>query len=433
MKRILSTFICLMIGLLCYGQAPQAFSYQAVAIGDDGSVLVNQNIGVKININMGSANGITDYSETHTVTTSSAGLFSVEVGYGTPVTNTFSDIDWSTGSYFLSVEVDENGTGIYQNIGIVQLLSVPYALYAETGNIGPQGFPGAQGAEGPAGAQGPPGPSGAAAPQSPQGPINTISAGPVGPMGPQGPKGLPGGGTSCWDLNSNLLNDFWEDKNGDGLFTALDCTGPKGSIGLAGDPGPAGVNSNSVGSPGGIGPAGYKGIEGPMGPIGPTIECSPWTKSEDNVSFFGSVGVGTSTPSCELDVIGSVSSYGITLSSDIRYKENILQLNGMLGKVKQLKGVQYLFRTAEYANHNFPESLQVGLIAQEVEEIFPELVITKVDGYKAVDYSKLSPILLEALKTLYHKTQSANTQLVEKYEHLENEVEALKASLIQNQ
>lgn len=425
MKKILSVFMCLMIGLLCYGQAPQAFSYQAVAIGDNGSVIANQNIGVKVNINVGSATGGNAYSETHTVTTSSAGLFSIEVGNGTPLTNTFSDINWATGAYFLSVEVDENNLGVYQSLGVRQLLSVPYALYAETGGIGPEGLMGPVGPIGPVGVGfffNQPNCSGPSAP-----------SGPAGPIGPPGIKGPPGSSTNCWDLNSNLVNDVAEDRNGDGLFSALDCTSAPGIQGLPGPAGPAGPASNVQGPPGDIGFQGFQGIPGPKGPKGPTPECSLWTEDGDNLYNMNLVGVGTSTPSCALDVVGQVSAYGLTLSSDLRYKQNIQLLEGGLEKIKQLEGVHYLFKTEKFANHYFPENLQVGLIAQEVEKVFPELVLTKADGYKAVNYSKLSPILLEALKTLYLETETVDQSLLKQYEALNKEIEEFKTVLTNKQ
>lgn len=421
MKKILTGLICLMVGLICYGQAPQAFSYQAVAIGDDGNVLTNQGIDVKININAGSAVGITSYSETHPVTTSDVGLFSIEVGQGVPLTGSFSTIDWSTGSYFLSVEVDETGNGFYQNIGVSQLLSVPFALYAENGNVGPAGPKGPDGATGPMGPQGACGAAPACGPQ-----------GPAGPTGPQGPPGLPGangGGTNCWDLNSNLVNDLAEDVNNDGQFNALDCLGPQGEEGIQGPSGPQGNPSNIQGPTGPTGYPGPMGEAGQKGEKGASIECSPWEESGDNITFSGSVGVGTSSPTCALDVAGSITSYGITLSSDLRYKTNILQLEGMLNKVLELEGVSYLFRTDEFVERDFSEQLQIGLIAQEVEKVFPELVTNKADGYKAVNYSKLSPILLEALRSLYGETKANETELNQEFQTLDTELENLKASL----
>lgn len=425
MKKILTGLFCLMIGIVCYAQAPQAFSYQAVAIGDNGGVLDNTDISVRVNINEGNPAGNAAYIETHEVTTSDAGLFSLEVGLGTPENGVFSEIDWSTSAYFLSVEVDENGTGNYQNIGISQLLSVPYALYAEGGTPGPTGPIGETGDKGPKGNIGPVGASSGWCPQGP--------AGPAGAIGPPGERGIAGGSTHCWDLNDNLQDDPEEDINQDGVYNASDCVGLQGPAGEAGPEGPPGVDSNIQGPPGEAGPVGPNGPIGEQGPKGEKIECSPWTKDADNVSYSGPIGVGTFTPNCALDVSGEVSSYGITLSSDLRYKENIVSLEEMLEKVLELEGVNYLFKTGEFSEKDFSEQLQVGLIAQEVEKVFPDLVITKADGYKAVNYSKLSPILLEALRSLNVEMENEDQYFSNQYELLNTELENLKAVLSNNQ
>ena len=74
------------------------------------------------------------------------------IGQGTPVSGDFSLIDWSDGPYYAQLEADVNGGTNYQNFGSQQLMSVPYALYAET--TGASGTAGPTGATGPAGADG---------------------------------------------------------------------------------------------------------------------------------------------------------------------------------------------------------------------------------------------------------------------------------------
>ena len=64
----------------------------------------------------------------------------------------------------------------------------------------------------------------------------------------------------------------------------------------------------------------------------------------------------------------------------------------------QLQGVSYLWRTEEFPQNGFTEGRQIGLIAQELEKVLPELVNTDNEGYKSVSYDKLTAILIEDVK-----------------------------------
>ena len=130
--KIIASFFLLLLLSNTYGQSPQAFNYQAVARDASGNVLPNQNLGIKISIWATTLHGILVYSETHTTTTNAFGLFTIAIGNGTPESVNFNTITWSTGTYWLEVEMDPDGGTAYINMGASQLLSVPYALYAET-------------------------------------------------------------------------------------------------------------------------------------------------------------------------------------------------------------------------------------------------------------------------------------------------------------
>jgi hypothetical protein len=242
---------------------PDGINYQAIARNAAGGVFVNQAVGVKITVLAGGANGVAQYTETHTATTNGFGLFSLKIGGGTPVAGTFNDITWNTTNQFVKIEIDPTGGTNYTNIGTSELLSVPFALYAETaGNGGAQG---PQGPAGPAGAAGPQGPAGNDGAPGPQGPAG--ATGPAGPAGPQGTQGLqgpagPGGGLNCWDTDGDGVTDPNEDVNNDGFFNALDCRGAQGVAGVAGPQG-------ATGPQGPAGPAGAQGAQGVSGPAGP--------------------------------------------------------------------------------------------------------------------------------------------------------------------
>ena len=113
----------------------------------------------------------------------------------------------------------------------------------------------------------------------------------------------------------------------------------------------------------------------------------------------GDVGIGIlGTGGYKLYVNGTAYSTGGWAGSDVRWKKNIIPLTYVLDKLLNLNGVNYEWRKTEFPEINFDSGQQIGLIAQEVEKIFPELVRTDNNGYKAVSYEKLSVVLLEGLK-----------------------------------
>jgi hypothetical protein len=133
MKRLILivTIIALNIGAL-RAQSPDMFNYQAVARNDQGEIIANQNVGIKISIRQGSPNGTIVYAEEHNETTNDNGLLSMMVGNGAALSGSFADIDWGEGPYFIEVTMDETGGTNYSVMGTSQLVSVPYAKYADS-------------------------------------------------------------------------------------------------------------------------------------------------------------------------------------------------------------------------------------------------------------------------------------------------------------
>lgn len=136
MKKILILFTAITFGIKVNAQAPQKMSYQTVVRDASNSLLINRAVGMQITILQGSATGTSVYTETQIPTTNANGLISVEIGGGTVASGDFGTIDWSNGPYYIKTETDPDGGTAYSISGTTQLLSVPYALYAETsGNI----------------------------------------------------------------------------------------------------------------------------------------------------------------------------------------------------------------------------------------------------------------------------------------------------------
>jgi hypothetical protein len=109
----------------------------------------------------------------------------------------------------------------------------------------------------------------------------------------------------------------------------------------------------------------------------------------------GNVGIGEDDPSEKLVVNGYVCSLGSSCASDARWKENINPIENTLERITQLRGVTY-----EWTDKSKGEGQHLGVIAQEVEEVFPEVVRADSQGYKSVEYSKLVAPLIEAVKAL---------------------------------
>ena len=149
MKKILLALVITLVAQLSFAQAPQKMSYQSVVRNAANQIIANQSIGVKISIVEGSLTGTIAYAERHTTTTNANGLFTLEAGGGTPTIGTFATINWGNGSHYIKSEIDLTGGTNYTLSGTMELLSVPYALYAEkSGTPGPQGEQGVTGTNG---------------------------------------------------------------------------------------------------------------------------------------------------------------------------------------------------------------------------------------------------------------------------------------------
>lgn len=155
----------------------------------------------------------------------------------------------------------------------------------------------------------------------------------------------------------------------------------------------------------------------------------------------GNVGIGCTAPQYKLHVIGDIASSGtvrgvnayvtgaITACSDIRYKTNINPINNSLNDVMKMQGVTYNWKKDKFPEKNFSEDLQIGFIAQDMEKIIPQVVKTDVSGYKAIDYSRLTPVLAEAIKEqqkFIEELQTNNNDLKKEIAEIKAEIKHLK-------
>ena len=132
MKKLYTILTAVIITASAFAQAPEKMSYQAVVRDAANALVTSSGIGMQLSILQDSVNGTAVYVETQTPTTNINGLVSIEIGSGTVVSGAFNTIDWSNGPYFIKTETDPTGGTTYTITGTSQLMSVPYAMHANT-------------------------------------------------------------------------------------------------------------------------------------------------------------------------------------------------------------------------------------------------------------------------------------------------------------
>lgn len=152
------------------------------------------------------------------------------------------------------------------------------------------------------------------------------------------------------------------------------------------------------------------------------------------------LGINCTTPSEAISVVGNIAATGTVLgfqmacSSDRRYKKDICGIEQTLSSVLELRPVRYRWRTAEFPEKHFTKEEQIGFIAQEVEQLYPELIYTNNEGYKSLDYSRLTVILTRAIQEQQKRylqdirtLTDQNSKLSELYSGLAERIKNLEA------
>ena len=128
----------------------------------------------------------------------------------------------------------------------------------------------------------------------------------------------------------------------------------------------------------------------------------------------------------DLTVSGFIKSSNITETSDARYKTNVATIDNALATVQQLRGVSYDWKRNEFPEMNFKPSKDLGLIAQEVEKVLPELVNTDDKGFKSVQYSHLVSVLVEAIKEQQKQIETLKAEVLAKDSKVQNSESRIK-------
>ena len=161
------------------------------------------------------------------------------------------------------------------------------------------------------------------------------------------------------------------------------------------------------------------------------------------LGYNGLVGVGYTTPSYKLDVNGTTRVATLIQSSDERLKKDIQPVKKSLDKLSKIRGVSYRWNDLARKNRNkntkihalqdqasheafvaepLDDRTHFGLLAQEVEQIFPGVVYTGDDGMKSIAYAQLIGPMVEAIKEL----RQENRQLKKNYKNLQSELAAIR-------
>jgi Chaperone of endosialidase len=165
------------------------------------------------------------------------------------------------------------------------------------------------------------------------------------------------------------------------------------------------------------------------------------TDERMTIDANGNVGIGTVAPVDKLQVVGDIrvgtsgtngcirnfSGAGIagTCASDARFKKDVTPFGPTLAALTALQPVHFSWRAADFPERHFGTGRTYGLIAQDVEAVLPELVVTADDGYKSVDYSKLPLLTIQAVKEL----KAENDDLKARLAALERVMNELRATV----
>lgn len=222
----------------------------------------------------------------------------------------------------------------------------------------------------------------------------TNTSGITGPTGATGPQGVSG------------ATGFQGASGSTGLTGA---TGISGATGIQGASGSTGL-TGATGSPGTIGLVGATGMGGATGVQGASGPGADQTVNTTSNVQHASLGVGTtaSGTSGEIRATNNVTAY---YTSDISFKENIQDIDNALEKVLAIGGKTYDWTDEFISEHGglddyFMRKSDFGVVAQDVQAVFPVAVRTKADGTLAVDYEKLVALAFAAIKELSKNIKS---------------------------
>lgn len=470
MRKFYTIFLAVLLSANMFAQAPQKMSYQAV-IRNASDQLVTTQVGMKISILRGASNGTQVYTEIQTPTPNANGLITIEIGGGNP--SAFEAIDWSAGLYFIKTET---ATAVpltnYTITGTSQLMSVPYALYAKSAStpnlqdvtnagdsvnsilddtnrsslyistIGGNNFDfnyyGIY--------------SKIAGTNGHNRAIYGISNG----VSIQRNYGLFGVATNSKELNTGVYG------NAHGLFdnygvwgtadSAINKLDNRGVMGYANGTTATGCNYGVTGWAGNsdyfnvaVGAYAEESTSTNGDNYGVSARASSVTSTGTNYGIYSEASNGAVNYAGFFN--GNVTITGTLIQpSDLKLKRDINPIPLALDKINSLKPVSFYYNSTKSASLQLTENLQYGFVAQDMEQIFPNLVSNqvidirstgkgrRVEGgqkektvidkqeFKGINYNGLIAVLTQGIK----EQQELIKQIQEKNDELEARIKTLE-------
>lgn len=129
----------------------------------------------------------------------------------------------------------------------------------------------------------------------------------------------------------------------------------------------------------------------------------------DRLHVAGDVRIGTGATGCVRDADATVIAG--TCSSDLRFKTDVEAFRPLLDRFAKLTPVTYQWRASEFPSRAFGTRASWGFVAQEVQDLFPDLVATDAQGYLAVNYSKVPLLTVQAVKELKAENDALKARL----------------------
>ncbi len=141
---------------------------------------------------------------------------------------------------------------------------------------------------------------------------------------------------------------------------------------------------------------------------------------KDGVYFFGGIQE-YSLDMIEEEILKESLYLDVFAGSDIRFKQDISPIENALEKVMKINGVSWKWRQEEFPDKNFSDKTEIGLIAQDIVQVLPEIVAKDGDGYLAINYAKITPVLTEAVKELYRLNIQQQNEIADLKHKLANQ------------